>query len=173
MSIEKIWAREILDSRGNPTVEVDLYTAKGNGQGLPTAAMLALPSPGMGGSPGIPSGDGVLGQAHAPGAGRGGSSFSRGARIGRSLCASLVCDAQPGSALCVHRVCVCAPRVRAPRVLPAQLHFCGSTCARGTSVGRMRPLLVHPPPCVCPGRGGAGGSLRSTGGRRLDAAAGA
>jgi hypothetical protein len=31
MSIEKIWAREILDSRGNPTVEVDLHTAKGNG----------------------------------------------------------------------------------------------------------------------------------------------
>lgn len=30
MSIEKIWAREILDSRGNPTVEVDLHTAKGN-----------------------------------------------------------------------------------------------------------------------------------------------
>ncbi|XDB50845.1 hypothetical protein AB1E18_004403 [Capra hircus] len=29
MSIEKIWAREILDSRGNPTVEVDLHTAKG------------------------------------------------------------------------------------------------------------------------------------------------
>uniref|UniRef100_A0A2I2Z091 phosphopyruvate hydratase n=1 Tax=Gorilla gorilla gorilla TaxID=9595 RepID=A0A2I2Z091_GORGO len=29
MSIERIWAREILDSRGNPTVEVDLYTAKG------------------------------------------------------------------------------------------------------------------------------------------------
>ncbi|XP_037370324.1 gamma-enolase isoform X1 [Talpa occidentalis] len=29
MSIEKIWAREILDSRGNPTVEVDLTTAKG------------------------------------------------------------------------------------------------------------------------------------------------
>uniref|UniRef100_A0A5F5PXY3 phosphopyruvate hydratase n=2 Tax=Equus TaxID=9789 RepID=A0A5F5PXY3_HORSE len=29
MSIEKIWAREILDSRGNPTVEVDLCTAKG------------------------------------------------------------------------------------------------------------------------------------------------
>uniref|UniRef100_A0A8C5XCV1 phosphopyruvate hydratase n=1 Tax=Microcebus murinus TaxID=30608 RepID=A0A8C5XCV1_MICMU len=29
MSIEKIWSREILDSRGNPTVEVDLYTAKG------------------------------------------------------------------------------------------------------------------------------------------------
>nr|KAF6452236.1 enolase 2 [Molossus molossus] len=29
MSIEKIWAREILDSRGNPTVEVDLYTARG------------------------------------------------------------------------------------------------------------------------------------------------
>lgn len=34
MSIEKIWAREILDSRGNPTVEVDLYTAKGNGPGV-------------------------------------------------------------------------------------------------------------------------------------------
>lgn len=29
MSMEKIHAREILDSRGNPTVEVDLYTAKG------------------------------------------------------------------------------------------------------------------------------------------------
>uniref|UniRef100_A0A4W4FEC5 Beta-enolase n=1 Tax=Electrophorus electricus TaxID=8005 RepID=A0A4W4FEC5_ELEEL len=29
MSITKILAREILDSRGNPTVEVDLYTAKG------------------------------------------------------------------------------------------------------------------------------------------------
>uniref|UniRef100_A0A670JUW1 phosphopyruvate hydratase n=1 Tax=Podarcis muralis TaxID=64176 RepID=A0A670JUW1_PODMU len=29
MSIEKVHAREILDSRGNPTVEVDLYTAKG------------------------------------------------------------------------------------------------------------------------------------------------
>uniref|UniRef100_A0A8C7JFD8 Beta-enolase n=1 Tax=Oncorhynchus kisutch TaxID=8019 RepID=A0A8C7JFD8_ONCKI len=29
MSITKIHAREILDSRGNPTVEVDLYTAKG------------------------------------------------------------------------------------------------------------------------------------------------
>ncbi|XP_067880032.1 beta-enolase [Heterodontus francisci] len=30
MFIEKIHAREILDSRGNPTVEVDLYTAKGH-----------------------------------------------------------------------------------------------------------------------------------------------
>ncbi|XP_078393686.1 beta-enolase-like [Cetorhinus maximus] len=30
MSITKIHAREILDSRGNPTVEVDLYTAKGH-----------------------------------------------------------------------------------------------------------------------------------------------
>ncbi|XP_062871459.1 beta-enolase [Trichomycterus rosablanca] len=29
MSITKIHAREILDSRGNPTVEVDLYTSKG------------------------------------------------------------------------------------------------------------------------------------------------
>lgn len=30
MSILKIHAREIFDSRGNPTVEVDLYTEKGN-----------------------------------------------------------------------------------------------------------------------------------------------
>uniref|UniRef100_A0A671N089 Enolase n=1 Tax=Sinocyclocheilus anshuiensis TaxID=1608454 RepID=A0A671N089_9TELE len=29
MSILKIHAREIFDSRGNPTVEVDLYTEKG------------------------------------------------------------------------------------------------------------------------------------------------
>merc|ERR1712142_436456 len=29
MSITKIFARSIFDSRGNPTVEVDLYTAKG------------------------------------------------------------------------------------------------------------------------------------------------
>lgn len=29
MSILKIHAREIFDSRGNPTVEVDLHTAKG------------------------------------------------------------------------------------------------------------------------------------------------
>lgn len=57
MSIEKIWAREILDSRGNPTVEVDLYTAKGNAQGLPTAPVLGVsphphPPRGMGGFPG-------------------------------------------------------------------------------------------------------------------------
>lgn len=30
MAMQKILAREILDSRGNPTVEVDLYTAKGD-----------------------------------------------------------------------------------------------------------------------------------------------
>lgn len=29
MSITKIFARSIFDSRGNPTVEVDLHTAKG------------------------------------------------------------------------------------------------------------------------------------------------
>lgn len=29
MSIQKIHAREILDSRGNPTIEVDLFTEKG------------------------------------------------------------------------------------------------------------------------------------------------
>ncbi|KAI2580780.1 enolase 3 [Homo sapiens] len=28
MAMQKIFAREILDSRGNPTVEVDLHTAK-------------------------------------------------------------------------------------------------------------------------------------------------
>lgn len=30
MSILKIHAREIFDSRGNPTVEVDLYTDRGD-----------------------------------------------------------------------------------------------------------------------------------------------
>jgi enolase len=30
MSIQKIVARSIYDSRGNPTVEVDLWTNKGN-----------------------------------------------------------------------------------------------------------------------------------------------
>ena len=29
-SIEKVYAREILDSRGNPTVEVDIYTKSGH-----------------------------------------------------------------------------------------------------------------------------------------------
>jgi len=29
MSIKKIHARQIFDSRGNPTVEVDLYTDRG------------------------------------------------------------------------------------------------------------------------------------------------
>uniref|UniRef100_A0A8U7NV76 Uncharacterized protein n=1 Tax=Corvus moneduloides TaxID=1196302 RepID=A0A8U7NV76_CORMO len=29
MSIQKIMAQEILDSHGNPTAEVDLFTAKG------------------------------------------------------------------------------------------------------------------------------------------------
>ena len=28
--VSKIHARQIFDSRGNPTVEVDLHTAKGN-----------------------------------------------------------------------------------------------------------------------------------------------
>lgn len=46
MSIQKIWAREILDSRGNPTVEVDLHTAKGDEErGLsvaPTSPTLGL-----------------------------------------------------------------------------------------------------------------------------------
>ena len=58
MSIEKIWAREILDSRGNPTVEVDLHTAKGNGH-LPTAPELGVPA--WDGR--IPSGGALLGQA--------------------------------------------------------------------------------------------------------------
>lgn len=34
MSILKIHAREIFDSRGNPTVEVDLYTNKGESLAL-------------------------------------------------------------------------------------------------------------------------------------------
>lgn len=49
MAVERIHAREILDSRGNPTVEVDLYTHKGTrvrtrdgGEVLPTPAELAL-----------------------------------------------------------------------------------------------------------------------------------
>ena len=29
MSVSKVFARSIFDSRGNPTVEVDLYTDKG------------------------------------------------------------------------------------------------------------------------------------------------
>ena len=29
-SIEKVYAREILDSRGNPTIEVDIYTKSGH-----------------------------------------------------------------------------------------------------------------------------------------------
>ena len=28
--ITKIYARQVIDSRGNPTVEVDVYTKKGN-----------------------------------------------------------------------------------------------------------------------------------------------
>lgn len=39
MSITKIHAREILDSRGNPTVEVDLWTAKGKGTVLQNPVM--------------------------------------------------------------------------------------------------------------------------------------
>ena len=64
MSIEKIWAREILDSRGNPTVEVDLHTAKGSeqGMGLSPAFRLDFPWPRREAAL-IPSGDGVLGQA--------------------------------------------------------------------------------------------------------------
>ena len=61
MSIEKIWAREILDSRGNPTVEVDLHTAKGNGH-LPTAPELGVRA--WDGR--IPSGGALLGQAQEP-----------------------------------------------------------------------------------------------------------
>lgn len=52
MSIEKIWAREILDSRGNPTVEVDLYTARGTelawtGTQLPPQPLPTPPSAGF------------------------------------------------------------------------------------------------------------------------------
>lgn len=40
MSITKIHAREIFDSRGNPTVEVDLYTNKGESSAA--AALMEL-----------------------------------------------------------------------------------------------------------------------------------
>lgn len=98
MSIEKIWAREILDSRGNPTVEVDLCTAKGNeqGRGLLTTAMLDSQW-GWGAGPGS--------KACIVGVG---SSLSKGAWRGRSLRSGLVYETCPASArLCVH-LCVCA-----------------------------------------------------------------
>lgn len=44
MAMQKIFAREILDSRGNPTVEVDLYTAKGNTDPLNWFALEEDPS---------------------------------------------------------------------------------------------------------------------------------
>lgn len=111
MSIEKIWAREILDSRGNPTVEVDLYTAKGSGQGmgLPTALRLGFPWLGRGscldsqwgwdagpGSPAWTVGVGYF--------------LSSGAQIGSSLCSILcmgyILPAQACVCTCV-RVCIC------------------------------------------------------------------
>jgi enolase len=43
MSINKIHARSIYDSRGNPTVEVDLYTAKGLFRaGVPSGASTGI-----------------------------------------------------------------------------------------------------------------------------------
>jgi enolase len=43
MSILKIHARSIYDSRGNPTVEVDLYTAKGLFRaGVPSGASTGI-----------------------------------------------------------------------------------------------------------------------------------
>lgn len=45
MSITKIWAREILDSRGNPTVEVDLYTARGTALAWTEPALRPTPTP--------------------------------------------------------------------------------------------------------------------------------
>lgn len=41
MSILKIHAREIFDSRGNPTVEVDLYTNKGESLAVGVYSLLA------------------------------------------------------------------------------------------------------------------------------------
>lgn len=39
LEIEKIWAREILDSRGNPTIEVDVWTCCGFGRAaIPSGA---------------------------------------------------------------------------------------------------------------------------------------
>ena len=43
MSIQKIHARSIYDSRGNPTVEVDLYTEKGMFRaGVPSGASTGI-----------------------------------------------------------------------------------------------------------------------------------
>uniref|UniRef100_A0A2K6L9J6 phosphopyruvate hydratase n=1 Tax=Rhinopithecus bieti TaxID=61621 RepID=A0A2K6L9J6_RHIBE len=43
MAMQKIFAREILDSRGNPTVEVDLHTAKGRFQAaVPSGASTGI-----------------------------------------------------------------------------------------------------------------------------------
>uniref|UniRef100_A0A2K5RCG9 phosphopyruvate hydratase n=1 Tax=Cebus imitator TaxID=2715852 RepID=A0A2K5RCG9_CEBIM len=43
MAMQKIFAREILDSRGNPTVEVDLHTAKGQFQAaVPSGASTGI-----------------------------------------------------------------------------------------------------------------------------------
>jgi len=43
MSIKKIFARSIFDSRGNPTVEVDLYTDKGMFRaGVPSGASTGI-----------------------------------------------------------------------------------------------------------------------------------
>lgn len=118
MSITKIWAREILDSRGNPTVEVDLYTARGtelawtepspppHPHPTPHPTPQCWVCPGLGGEdPLIPSRDGVLGQAHGLDCG-GWMLLSRGARIGRPLCSSLVYDTCPApECLCMH-LCV-------------------------------------------------------------------
>lgn len=126
MSIEKIWAREILDSRGNPTVEVDLHTAKGNGH-LPTAPGLGVPA--WDGR--IPSGVPCWARLRSLESGSR-TSLSRGAEISQSLCAGLLC----GLCVCapyVYVLCVCAPCVHrvcvlfvcTPCVLPAKLHFSG------------------------------------------------
>ena len=162
MSIEKIWAREILDSRGTPTVEVDLHTAKGNGH-LPTAPELGVRA--WDGR--IPSGGALLGQAQEPRVWE--QTFlvqgSRDKPV--SVCWFIVCAlcvcAPYVYALCVcvcsvcvyHVCCVCAPCVCALCVYTV-CAACKAPflwyppCVCGTSTGWMRrPPLVYLPPCVC------------------------
>lgn len=107
MSIEKIWAREILDSRGNPTVEVDLHTARGTERDLdqntapqpppqPHPPLLGLPKPGMGSFLDYHQGWGA-GPGSQPGL-WGLGPVVQGARIHRPPCSSSVREACPASA---------------------------------------------------------------------------
>lgn len=143
MSIEKVWAREILDSRGNPTVEVDLYTGKGNRQGLGHPTTLCWVCPGLGWEATfIPRGERVLGQAPKPGL-WGGILLVQGHQAKWPLCFSsvyVIClPLHACVCVCVHMCASCmAPFLWVP------------TGACGTSTRQMRRALpVHLPLCVC------------------------